>query len=268
MLDTDVKAGNWMVSTPLVKQAAELFDFDEHIFIEDTIDGGFSDLLPVWDNKPLKRFSAESASSSEVDPFWSSSENSPSSSSAPQPVTDKLYCECHCKGVQFHISRPGPGFKIHDPENKHGGQYDPKDGKWLAVNCVCNDCSLAGAADLFPWFFVSPSSISLIDGSALPQPPRFGSLIEHHSSKGVRRYFCGTCGAVVFFYNLGKRPEVIDVAVGVANAASGARAEEWLAWNLRELDHPECAANGKMYEEITKGYKRWNEGSGVEGSGQ
>ena len=261
MLDVDVKTGEWMVSTPLVKQAKELFVFDEHIFIEDTNDGGLSDLLPSWDNKPLRRFAADSASTSEVAPFWTASKISvaPPTSS---PFADKLYCHCHCKGTAFYISRPRPGYKTPDPGKKYNGQFDPRGGKWPATNCVCNDCRLAGAADLFSWLFVPPASISLPDGSAMPQPPRFGSLTEHQSSKGVRRYFCGKCGATVFFDSL-ERPAVIDVAVGIVDARSGTRAEEWLAWIWDKPDYGECAANSKMYEEILRGYKRWNEKPGV-----
>ena len=260
MLDVGVKTGKWMVSTPLVKQAEELFIFDEHFFIEDTKDGGLSDLLPFWDNKALKRFAADSASASELAPFWTGSKISvapPASSS----FKDKLHCYCHCKGTQFYISRPQLGYKTPDPNKEYDGQFDPKDGKWPATNCVCNDCRLAGAADLFPWLFVPPASISLPDGSTMPQPPHFGSLTEHQSSKDVRRYFCGNCGATVFFDSL-KRPEVIDVAVGIVDANSGARAEDWLAWSWDKPDYGEYAANRKMHKEILQGYRRWNEKSG------
>jgi hypothetical protein len=57
-----------------------------------------------------------------------------------------------------------------------------------------------------------------------------------------------------------ERPNVIDVAVGLLNAPSGARAEDWLSWRKREPSFGEDAVNKTFARELTKGYlKRVNQ---------
>ncbi|RYO77669.1 hypothetical protein DL766_004729 [Monosporascus sp. MC13-8B] len=61
--------------------------------------------------------------------------------------------------------------------------------------------------------------------------PRFGTLTFHSSSPDVQRYFCSRCSACVF-YCVDDRPDMLDVALGLLEAPSGARAEEVVSWTF------------------------------------
>ncbi|CAJ2503617.1 Uu.00g110110.m01.CDS01 [Anthostomella pinea] len=84
-------------------------------------------------------------------------------------------------------------------------------------------------------------------------PSRFHDLTPRHpqayrSSSGVVREFCDRCGATVFWHD-GDRPELIDVSVGLLDAAEGARAESWL-----ELEGQERWRSGQgAWLEVWKG---------------
>ena len=96
----------------------------------------------------------------------------------------------------------------------------------------------------------SSSSIDLLN---------LGTLKEYQSSKIAKRYFCGQCGANVFWRGLDERPRVVDVSVGLMNAKSGSRAEEWLFWRTNKVTHQELAKNKPLVEALAKGLKRAGE---------
>lgn len=50
---------------------------------------------------------------------------------------------------------------------------------------------------------------------------------------------------------------MIDVAIGLLDAPSGSRAEEWLAWRKREPSYTEDAVNKQLCKELTEGYLKW-----------
>lgn len=79
-----------------------------------------------------------------------------------------------------------------------------------------------------PWAFIPTVSLRL-NNKPLPDPPLFGTIKQYASSQGADRYFCGGCGAVIFLMSK-TRPKLLNVAVGVLHAESGARAEDWLRW--------------------------------------
>ena len=83
-----------------------------------------------------------------------------------------------------------------------------------------------------------------------------GTLKQYNSSEGIWRAFCGVCGAVVFYHN-DKRPDLIDVSVGLMEAESGARAEEWLEWSRDEVSYAEYAQNKSLIESLNTGLKAW-----------
>jgi hypothetical protein len=64
------------------------------------------------------------------------------------------------------------------------------------------------------------------------------------SSEGVLREFCGVCGATVFWHDA-YRPDVIDVSVGLLDAAEGARAERWLEWWTDRVSFSEDVETGR-----------------------
>ncbi|KAJ1324293.1 GFA family protein [Microdochium nivale] len=114
----------------------------------------------------------------------------------------------------------------------------------------------------------------------LPLPPPLSNpttavLRTYRSQQGVRREFCPTCGATVFWHN-GERPDVIDVSAGLVESYSGsssnysgmkkggdlrfivkdsrpgattanvgARAENWLDWWTERVSFFEHVAMGR-----------------------
>lgn len=122
---------------------------------------------------------------------------------------------------------------------------------------MCDSCRLGAGNDLVPWAFIPTRFLQLPDGSPLPLSLNFGTLKSFSSSKGVTRHFCGTCGAIVFFYKEG-RSEVVDVAVGVLGAESGAMALDWLKWDTSELGYTEDGVKRDlMAEDVHNGMKEW-----------
>ena len=69
--------------------------------------------------------------------------------------------------------------------------------------------------------------------------------------------FCGTCGALVFYHDVAQRPHMVDAAVGLLDAPSGSRAEEWLSWSQREPSYISDAENKKLAEGLRAGYLKW-----------
>jgi len=70
------------------------------------------------------------------------------------------------------------------------------------------------------------------------------------------RYFCGKCGASCFWVG-DARPELIDVAVGLLTATSGARAETWLKWVTSRVSFIEEALNKELTESFEVGLQTW-----------
>jgi hypothetical protein len=50
----------------------------------------------------------------------------------------------------------------------------------------------------------------------------------YRSSESAVRMFCGVCGAGCFWDGEERGVALVDVAVGLLDAETGARAEEWL----------------------------------------
>ena len=89
-----------------------------------------------------------------------------------------------------------------------------------------------------------------------------GTLKQYESSKGVYRYFCGTCGATVFWRSDRRSEELIDVAVGLFDASSGVRAEEVLEWATERVSYHEDAQNKALIAMLSEGIERAGKKSG------
>lgn len=108
------------------------------------------------------------------------------------------------------------------------------------------------------WTYVPTSNLRAISG----EPYRFDSqtLKSFKSSEGVTRYYCGNCGATIFYWR-DNRPEVIDVAVGLLNAPTGARAEEWLDWRTK-ISYEGDATYTRFFEAFKAGLEAWGKRNG------
>ncbi|KAH7163358.1 Mss4-like protein [Dactylonectria estremocensis] len=223
----------------------------DHIFIGDTIDGGAS----VWmrhlnkDGSIPRCWKAGRNNSEELHGIWPPIENLPSAESNNGPA--EISFRCHCRGVDLVLRRGDADFT--------GMQRDqlpwfvePTSHKLLAGFDACDSCRLSFGSDVVNWSY---SQLAHLDfpASDTPQPegvgfprtsselkaavcsddrdPRFGTLAIYESSPDVQRYFCSHCSASVF-YAVDDRPEMVDVAIGLLESPSGARAEDFLVWGL------------------------------------
>jgi hypothetical protein len=229
------------------------------IYVGDTKDGGVSEWLP---NLPAHATEPR-------DPGKYESLYQP----AKHVSGEKLHCQCHCGGVEFWVTRPGPESRIppffvnqcFEPRVSKSDPPPPdlkwwirdNDKKWAALLCLCNSCRQTSGGDIQPWAFVPIQNMFQKDGS--PVSFQMGTLKEYRSREGIRRYFCGTCSANVFFVREGD--DLIDLSIGIADAESGARAEEWFAWT-HIVSYDEFAQNKALAQELEAGMQAWAQRTG------
>ncbi|KAK5128353.1 hypothetical protein LTR85_003021 [Meristemomyces frigidus] len=243
--------GYWDLMTGTLDQAEGVFDVSAHIFIEDTLDGGFSDFVGAIADKEIERWPQGLHQGKQLPQYW----HSLTIPNVEPSQSDKLHAHCKCGGVNFYIARPTarsalgtagwPDVLI--PFNSEvplppDEAWWIRDGgkKFLGGFCACNSCRLAAGMEWVEWAFVPTVDISLDAEGDIPLSLGSGTLKPYRSSKRATRYFCGTCGASVF-WNGDERPQVIDVAVGLLDAAEGSRAESWLDWRTQRLSFREDA---------------------------
>jgi len=105
---------------------------------------------------------------------------------------------------------------------------------------------------------VPKHNIKQVDGS--PLDFHMGILRRYVSSKGTYKEFCGVCGAFVYWHSdadEGKPEDLIDISVGLFEAETGALAEEWLDWHVKEMIFLQLAQNKPLLENLAAGVKEW-----------
>lgn len=256
----------------IVGKTDDLFDFAGHWWIQDTKDGGGSVWLKDYRGTPMSRWSADWHQGPKVPLHWRSTPI-PVNTDQVDPA-ERLRVHCHCNGVDFYISRPdesslkavspwpdllvpwNSGKSDENPENKPWWLSTDR-SKYLAGNCSCDSCRLIAGFDIVQWAFVPVANLSLPDGKPYALP--FGKMKPYDSSvkngKTRTRWFCSGCGAHVL-YTSEERPTLVDIAVGLLDAPSGARAEEWLQWDLTDrVSFKEDAHNVNLVRELENGMK-------------
>lgn len=136
-----------------------------------------------------------------------------------------------------------------------------KPTRYLAGACACRSCRLVSGFEIQCWAFVPRSNIFLhvplrdttdpgttgtispLDFNTLPP----GILKSYHSSPGVVRDFCASCGATVFWRD-NPGGEVVDISAGLFDAVEGSRAEDWLDWWTGRVSFSEEAKTGRTGE--------------------
>ncbi|KAK7189794.1 duf636 domain protein [Paraphaeosphaeria sporulosa] len=246
-----------------------LLDYKAHIWIEDTPDGGASQFLVNMNGEPLDRYLQEPRQSDLVPLDWCTK------SQASAPGSTPIYAHCHCKGVEFWIMPPDSASKKAEspwPDllvpSETGSSANPGNSPWwlptphhyLAGTCACRSCTRASGFDITFWAFIPTANITLdVDGKVpFARNPYWGTIKTYRSRDDVTRSFCGRCGANVF-YDGHNRPSIVDVAVGLLDAGSGARAEEVLAWWAGRVSFREYALNMKLIEGLENGLQEWGE---------
>ena len=68
--------------------------------------------------------------------------------------------------------------------------------------------------------------------------------------------------ATIFWY-CDSRSDPIDVSIGIMEAPSGARAEEFLGWRTRYMSFEDLAQNKPFVKELRAGLEKWGESRGV-----
>lgn len=247
------------VPSGILENADGVCKLRHHIFVPETKDGGLAswmDDMPAWEGY---------SSSKQID--IKSFQNAQSS----HDDISALHAYCRCKGVQFDITRPTKvSTELSSPPSDlisaHNGGEEPStsdDNRWwlcangtkyLAGTCACRSCRLASGFDIQMWTFIPKANIFLNDGR--PFDFNFGTLKRYQSSEGTYREFCSRCGATVFWHNE-TRPELIDVSVGLLDAAEGSRAESWLEWKTDRISFEEEAQNKALIHRLSVGLKQW-----------
>lgn len=268
MLFHDERDETWDVATGVLKEPTDgLVTFAGHIWASSPADGGFVSWLPSLNGKPLRIWSKDSDVSEEL-----SADALMSANAGSKTPSDSVLAECDCGGVSFSISRPNEKSTqanpdLINPNSPRATDNAHREAWWLrangtrykASNCFCRSCRLATGFDVVQWAFIPAANLSLPDGQ--PFKLMFGTMQSYHSSHCVTRTWCGICGATVFFSD-DKRPErIIDIAVGLLKASSGARAEELVEWEISKVSYEEDALNKDLVESLKGGLRTWGEHS-------
>ncbi|KAI8712142.1 CENP-V/GFA domain-containing protein [Fusarium sp. LHS14.1] len=241
--------------TCLSGQSSSLGRFASHQYVSDTKDGGLS----LWMKSLGGHFEEREAKLPKPQPT--------------NPASDSLEASCSCGNIRFHVTRPnndsrGPhrnftDLMFPDQTTDENTKQNPNDEKWwiqgngkkyLAGTCACRSCRLISGFEVQTWAFVpraniffhvpgmnGTESIVPLDFATLPR----GILAGYSSSMNVKREFCGTCGATIFWHEKVAN-DVVDISVGLLRAPDGARAESWLEWWQGRVSFAEEVNTGRM----------------------
>tara|TARA_R110002003_G_scaffold534_5_gene20220 strand:- start:11956 stop:12882 length:927 start_codon:yes stop_codon:yes gene_type:complete len=273
------------------KGSDELVRFKSCMWVPDTKDGGASVWVRQIDGKDLPRWSEEAGHSSHAGPLEKTTRPAievEDNSTAAEREKRAVHAHCHCRGVEFWLTPPNaastdaaspfPDLMVpHYLDQSANPDNVPwwlssSGGKYLAGTCTCHSCRRASGFDITFWAFVPTANIVLSPpsqpASPIPFPPSttgfptWGTMRTYASSPGVTRTFCSRCGANVFWAGdeerFGRRG-LVDVAVGLLDAGSGARAEEVLAWWTGRVSFAEDAVHRGLVAGLERGLEEWAE---------
>lgn len=255
-------------------------EYQSCMWVEDTKDGGASEWIAAIDGKPPKRWAQQAGESREVPPFVYEG-----AADQMRPTEKPVYAHCHCRGVEFWIIPPNsvsttaqsdyPDLMV--PYNSGSdASANPSNVAWwlrdggtrfLAGTCACHSCRRSSGFHITFWAFVPTANIYLDAGlkqgypeyGADHQNDYWGTMKAYNSSEGVMRTFCGRCGATIFWDGGAKkgRDGLIDIAVGLLDAESGAKAEELLKWWTSRVSFEEFAMNKSLIKALGEGLEDW-----------
>lgn len=240
----------WRVCTGLLDRMEEKVLERNHIFVEDTVDGGMSVWLPSLVAFPK---GGDDEARGKVGTYF-----------VPQPRAQEegaetVVASCHCGGVRFMLTQPEDGGEAAPDVGRGDGRWWLRDGdrrRYAAVLDACESCRRTTGIEVVAWAHVPRVNVRMLDGSLFEVGA--GTIRSYQSSSGICRDFCGACGAAVFFRKDGRDGEVWDVAVGLLEAESGARAEGWLGWDADVCFGEEAVGPG-MVAMLEEGLRSWKE---------
>ena len=266
------------VTSGVIDQAAGVTQIVGHEFLSDTKDGGSAPWLTKIGDRRMEMWTNWPQKSETAAPFpWKSTIEG---DGVPTSLDDKLVAQCHCKSICIVVSRPGensraakapypdlivPTYTGQDQSNPENTPWWlPRHGKYLAGLCACESCRLSFGFEPISWLFVPVADIASKDGR--PFERYFDGVKAYRSSSDATRVFCDTCGATVF-WDGDERPMLIDLALGLLEAPSGVRAEEWLAWRTTRVSYKEDALDKELIDAIENGLQEWGKERGGDPKG-
>ncbi|KAL2787723.1 hypothetical protein BJX66DRAFT_327622 [Aspergillus keveii] len=243
-------SGNWVVAAGLLDNPPQTQSI-RHWGVDDTQGGGLSIFL--------HGSSGDKTVSCWLNPRTSIQDTTSGQLKAASRNSSQLLARCPCGGIELYITRPDSTSEdpwshwpdIIIPYNSGVSAENEEDVKWWLY------LRLSG----FPiqtWAFIPKSNI--LTAQKKPLAYDVGTLKRFESSSGVYREFCSCCGASVFWH-CDKRPQLIDVSVGLLRADSGSRAGEWLEWATGRTSFAEMAVDVSLIQQLEAGLKTWRQQS-------
>lgn len=208
----------WIVASGTVQNIEGLVGSVAHEFLEDTRDGGLADWIGRYAGTKVERWPRALGIGREVDAVSSVIKRG--------EIDQVVEGRCKCGNVRFWVQRP-------DGEEEEVERYWRSGRKFKAGLCVCDDCRLTSGMEVLAWMSVPMHYIvtdlqsnKKLDSSSLET---WNALQTYESTAGVRRYFCKSCGASIF-WEAEDKGDVLDVFIGVLDADEGVRGETWCEW--------------------------------------
>ncbi|KZO94584.1 hypothetical protein CALVIDRAFT_539033 [Calocera viscosa TUFC12733] len=211
-----------------------------HQYLSETVDGGITRLLPDG----LARWAVEPDDAPFVTPMAAGPLNAQFRATS---AGETLTARCRCGGVRARILRPsaipsGPGAK-------ERGSADGQ--RWLSGHCFCTDCRLTSGFPVTSWTYVGREHLTF-EGE---------TLVYYKSSEGVKRGFCGTCGATITWDGGQKTVDVSTALFEKEQSEAVAAVEEDWTYLEDEPSYPADARDRVLVEALTKGMRE-NAGKG------
>ncbi|KAH8800398.1 DUF636 domain protein [Xylogone sp. PMI_703] len=253
--DCGLNDEDWTVSTSIFDENCReegIWEWSSHIYTDSAKEGGIWEWIKNVRGKEMEVYPFSKADGKNAKHQELSKEESPGE----EQEEEKLHASCHCGGISFTLSRPTPALLSHPEYKTYISPLDPT--KYVALLDPCSDCRLVTGTHFIIWTLVPISTLS----PSLPPDLLPGTAKMYYSSPGVKRIFCGVCGATVFGW-WPQRPEIIDVAVGLFRDGSAGgedgRLERWFTWRTGRIGFE---ADGEEYDEgfmreVARGFRSW-----------
>jgi hypothetical protein len=232
---------------------------EDGIGVSHTIDDGVPRFLDDAETPTPAEALALASSSGSVDP------------GLPTDALPLLPLRCHCGSFRAAIRRPS-AFTV--PE---GSARCTWNDRWMWGFCVCNDCRRSAGFPVSAYAFVSTGAVVPAPKTTYPNvsfpstsstdPFALPGLVTYLSSHNVRRAFCGTCGASVFYQfwrsdtpEMAKHTDILDVHLGVLNTAGGMDIayRDWL-WRRPRVANMRHAEDRELAEAVSRGLEKIKE---------
>ena len=242
------------------------------LFIADTLDGGCALWLFGYPARHAQHRTSATLTRAAIEDM-STSVSAEISATAPHITASTIQpLRCHCGAVNLQLRANGYDG---DP------QYNPVE-LWEGRLCACKSCRLTSGLEISSWISTIYYNLKTAgtDDSVDPWTAPLTTYTCHPGSQGYEdgsnegtalepwwRSFCSICGAKVFCFAIREKnfddDSAINVAAGLLEGATGARAEEWVDWKLGispgQVDHSEDALDEEFVRGLERGFKRWHD---------